>query len=102
MAVEFERTGKGLNRLRHIMAGYAAAGAFDEVHFVTGQPEVARLLARVLREQPPLPAARGRSATRLRIAPWPGLSGPARPRACRPRRLTAPARIPARRDDRGV
>jgi len=70
VAVEFERTTKGRDRLARIVAGYRVAGWFDEVHFLAGDAQVARVLARALAGVP---------SERLSVAPWPGL--PAAPRA---------------------
>jgi len=70
VAIEFERTAKGRDRLARIVAGYRVATWFDEVHLLAGDAYVARVLARSLAGAP---------SDRLMLAPWPGL--PAAPRA---------------------
>jgi hypothetical protein len=64
VAIVFERTAKGRDRLARIVA--ATAGTwYDEVHFMTSEPLFARRLAHALAAAPDC---------RLAVAPWPRLA----------------------------
>ena len=52
VALEFERTGKGRDRLERIVAAYRIGTWFDEVHLFASDPDVAKSLARAVAEAP--------------------------------------------------
>ncbi len=65
VAIEFELTAKGRDRLARIVAGYRAGTWYDEVHSMTSEPHFARRLAHALAAAPDC---------RLAVAPWPRLA----------------------------